>query len=553
MRKNHINIFALGGLDENGKNCYVLEFNEEIYIINTGTKIPLNSNNGIDNIIPNFNYLVNNKHKIKGVFVSDVKNETFSALPWLLMKIDSLHIYSSEFNNLTIKDRLNKYKIDNPNYKIHALKTIKKIGEIFVQPIELAGSMPGHIGFNFITPDGDILFMFNFVEGDLGIYGKLNFEILKQNFSKRKILALIVDSGRANYKGRAINKIKLPETIRQTFLKTKNNERIIIGAYDEEMVSIQQILDLTLETNRPLIIYGKTYNQLLNLIVKKYPQLKLPKIIDYRLANKTNNSVILITGAIERLYSRFLRIIENNDIYLTLKASDNVIMIAPPVNGLEKLEAYTLDEIAKITTKITDVTSEEFYRHRPAAQDIINLVKHLNPQYIIPAQGLYRYLINVKRNLNQELKIKANRCLILQNGQIVHFVDGKLLSLNGKVKEIGDTIVDGFGVGDISSAVLNERETLGRDGVIIIAAYYNNRTKLLSGKMQIKFIGIFDKKSKTDAKELIKNVIVKLIDKETFNGLRDFQNRARQSVRRKIFKVYDKEPMVIINLMQISN
>ncbi|UUM19085.1 ribonuclease J [Mycoplasma sp. 1018B] len=553
MYKNHINIFALGGLDENGKNCYVLEYNDDIYIINTGTKIPINSKNGVDTLIPNFNYFIKNKDKIKGIFITDVKNESFSALPWLLMSISGQTIYSSEFNSIMIQDRLEKYKINNPDYKIQVIDKITKIGEIFVQPIELAGSMPGHIGFNFITPQGDILFLFNFIEANLGIYGNLNFTNLAKNFSKRSLLALIVDSGRANYPGKAVHKIQLPQSIKETFLETKSDRRIIIGAYDEEMASIQQILNLAIETKRPVIVYGKTYAQALNIIKNKFPQVKFPKILDHNSISKTNNAVILVTGSVERLYSRFLRITSNNDVFLTLKNTDVVIILAPPINGLESQEAIMLDEITRITSNLYDVNTNEFYRHRPAKEDLINLVDSLKPKYVIPAQGLYRYLVSAQNILTEKLNIKDNKCLLLQNGKIVHFADGKLISTNGKIKEIHDTIIDGFGVGDISSEVILERELLGRDGIILVSVLYNSKTKLLNGKLQMNFVGIFDKETKKIAKELIKTTILKIIENETFDGLKTFQNRARQVIRKKIFKVFDKEPMIIVSLVQSNN
>ncbi|MBU4689486.1 MBL fold metallo-hydrolase RNA specificity domain-containing protein [Mycoplasma zalophidermidis] len=547
---NHINIFALGGLDENGKNCYVLEYNEKIYIINAGTKVPINSQNGVDTLIPDFSYLEKNKDKIVGVFVTDVKNETFSALPWLLMHIPNLNIYTSPFNKIMIADRLSKYKIMNKDYKIISLSKMAKLGEIFVQPIELAGSMPGHIGFDFITPDGDVLFMFNFVEGNLGIYGKLDFQHLKTGFTKRKLIALVVDSGRANYSGKAVDKINLPESIKDVFMSAKENERIIIGAYDEEMVSIHQILELAIKTNRPIITYGKTYGQLFYLMQKENPNLKLPEQIDYKMANKSDNAVVLVTGAIERLYSRFLRITDNNDVFLKLKPTDNVIMIAPPIAGLESIAAVSLDDIARITPKISDVSNKEFYRHRPARQDLIDLVKTLQPQYVIPVQGLYRYLSEAAKCISKEAKIKPQNCILLQNGKIAHFINGKLSSTKGKIKGIGDVIIDGFGIGDISTEVIAEREILGRDGAIIITSTYNSNTKKLTGRTQINIIGAISKEDKKEAEELIISTIVSLLETEEFEGLKDFQNRARHVIRKRIFKTFNKEPMIIVSLNQ---
>ncbi|TQC51587.1 ribonuclease J [Mycoplasmopsis mucosicanis] len=548
---NNINFFALGGLDENGKNCYVLEYNDKIYVINAGTKVPINSKNGVDTLIPDFSYLEKNKDKIEAVFISDVKNETFSALPWLLMHIPNLNIYTSAFNKMMILERLSKYKIENKNFKINTISKMTKLGDIFIQPIELAGSMPGHIGFDFITPDGDILFMFNFVEGDLGIYGKLHFETLQKAFTKRKLIALVVDAGRANYSGKAVDKINLPRNIKDVFQAASPDERIIIGAYDEEMVAIHQILDLAYEAKRPIVTYGKTYGQLFTLMSKEQPDLKLPELIDYKNANKANNAVILVTGSIERLYARFLRITDNNDVFLKLRPTDNVIMIAPPIAGLESIAAISLDEIARITPKISDVTSKEFYRHRPARQDLIDLVKTLKPEYVIPVQGLYRYLADAIRYITSETSMKQQNCLLLQNGKIAHFVNGKLASTKGKIKGVGDVIIDGFGIGDISTEVIAEREVLGRDGAIIITTSFNSATKKIVGKVNINIVGSLAKQDKKNAEELIISVLSNLMDTEKFDGLKDFQNKARHIVKKRIFKTFNKEPMVIVSLNKI--
>lgn len=550
-KENHINIFALGGLDENGKNCYVLEFNDRIYIVNSGTKIPINSNNGVDTLIPSFEYLEKHKDRIVGIFITDVKNESFSALPWLLMKLPNIPIYTSNFNKIMILDRISKYKINIKSTQITILNKMLQVGDLFVSPIELAGSMPGHIGLDFITPDGDILFMFNFVEGDLGIYGKLNFEELKKRFTKRNVMALIVDSGKANFEGKALERINLPAGIKEVFLDAKANERIIVGAYDEEMVSIHQILDLARETNRPVVTYGKTYGQIFSLIEKAYPEMPLPKLIDYKTANKVKNAVILVTGATERLYQRFIRITDNNDVFLKLQKTDTVIMIAPPINGLESLEAVALDEIARITPKIADVSSSEFYRHRPARQDLIELVKAIKPTYVIPVQGLYRYLHDAAKYISKNTEVKEQNCFVMQNGKIAHFINGKFATSKGKIKEIGDTIIDGFGVGDISTEVLNERDILGREGVIIVSSQYNPKKKTLVGKLQVNFLGVIDKEDKKQATELIKVTLMRLIETKKFEGMKDFQNSARSAIRKKVFKTFDKEPMVVVSFNQV--
>lgn len=551
---NHINIFALGGLDENGKNCYILETfdekgeNKKIYVINSGAKVPINSSNKIDTLIPNFNYLIKNKDAIQGVFVTDVKNDSFSALPWLLMKMPTVPVYTSKFNKVLIMERLSKYKLDLKKVKINILDRPTKVGDIFVNPIELAGSMPGHIGLDFITPSGDYLFMFNFVEANLGIYGNLDFdEMPKKFFAKRKIKALIVDSGNSNQNCRAADKIVLPRNVREAFFSARPDQRIIVGAYDEEMYSISQILDFAYEAKRPVIAYGKTYGQVLSLIKAVVPDLRLPKVLDYKYANKVKNAVILVTGTVERLHSRFARITDNNDVYLKLQESDTVIMIAPAINGLESLEAVVLDDIARVSPKVMELNNFEFFHHHPAREDLAKLINILKPEYVIPVQGLYRYLQDAQRYIVKNVGFNSKNVLVLQNGQVAHFDNGKLGSYKRKIKEVGDVIVDGFGVGDINTEVLNEREVLGREGVVLVAIRYNPIKKKIVGKVQINTVGVISKEEKSEANDLIKATLLNVIEGKKFESLREFQNVCRQAIRKRIFKVFSKEPIVVVS------
>lgn len=543
---SHVNFFALGGLDENGKNCYVIETENDIFIINAGAKVPINTTYGVDTLIPDFSYLEKNKEKIRGVFITDVKNETFSALPWLVMQIPNLTIYSSPFNRILIMDRLNKYKISPKEYKIEILKKENVFNDVTVRNFMVAGSMPGSVGYDFVTKDGDIIFLCNYVKGDLGIYGQSSYEDIKKITQNREILAVITDAGHSNYSGYAIDKIVLPQMVKDAFLKTPDDARIIVGAYDEEMVAIDQILNLALQTNRPVTAYGKTYAQLLFLLKKIKNDINLPEIIEHKNLNKHPNAVILVTGSIERLYSRFLRIAYNNDILLKLRPTDRVLMIAPPINGIEALAAFALDEVAKISPMITDVTHHEYYSHRPAREDVVDLLKVLKPKYFIPVEGLYRYLIDISNYVSETFAKNEVTPIVLQNGKIAHFLNGKLFSTNGKIKPCGDTIIDGFGVGDISTEVISERELLGREGLVIVSLIFNSRTKEIDSNIKTNYIGVIGRENKAEIDKLIKSVIIQVTQDEQFKGLKDLQERLRKVIRKKIYKIYDKEPMVAI-------
>lgn len=564
---NEIKFFALGGLDENGKNCYVLEINNNIFVINYGTKIPIISSYGIDTLIADFSYLIHQSKRIKGIFISDTKNESLSGLPWLLMEIPDINIYCSSFSKTPIIERISKYNIDTSKINVNVLdeKGIK-IDNINIKSIPLAGALPGTIGFAFDVESKDknetLLFLSNFVDGDLGVYGKTDIYNIKKEFPN--IIALFLDSGMSNFNGKSRDKINIESELEKIFSETKDDERIIVGAYDQEMATLHQVLDIAIKYNRDVVTYGRSYHTYLDLLKKFNPQLKLPKILDYKYISKHDNKVVIIvSGTVERLFKRFERITQENDVYLKFEKNDHFVMIAPPINGQETESSFVLDEIARITPNITDISEDKFYQCRPTKQDIIDVVNILKPKYFIPIQGLFRYLSVAVREVVAN-DFPQSRCIILQNGKIAHFKNNELVSQKTRISEIGDIIIDGFGVGDISREVIFERETLIRDGVIIISILTNKQTKEIYDNLDIKYIGVISNEEREKVDEIIKINLVNLYDKLILNQEKNenneqeteaistsFQNTLRKLIKKRVFKLTDKEPMVIVSFNEI--
>ncbi len=544
-----INIFALGGQDENGKNCYAIEVNEKIFIIDAGTKIPIATKLGVDTIIPTFDYVEKNINRIEGVFISHGHDESFAALPWMLMSIKGIKIYSSKFTASIIKGRLSKYKIGHNQYQIIEMESTLKFGEVTIEPIELAHSIPGTIGFNFHTEDGDIIYMSNYVVGDLGKYGKTDLDKVKSSISDKGLLALMSEAGRSSYIGSAFEKSSVKNIIEKTFKETDSDKRIIVGAYDEEMYTLQEVLDLALETGRPIIPYGRAYYELIKQYQNIYPNQELPKIIDYKLAEKTNNAVILVTGTGERLYQRFIRIAEKNDVFLKFRPEDTVIMIAPPINGHEKSAARTMDMISRNLRRIYDVSEKDYYKFNPAHDDVEMTLKTLQPKNFIPISGLFRYLRTAGKIA--ETASKFTKTSILQNGKIAFFDNGKLASTHGKIKEFGDTIIDGFGVGDLSYGVISEREELARDGVIAITMLINYRNKKPLTEPMIKTVGVMLPEGDVNMIDQIKSKVTQTIEEQEKFEYRLIQNRIRNRIKKLLFRAINKEPMVVVTFYEI--
>ncbi len=553
----NVKFFALGGLDENGKNCYVLDINNDLFVINFGTKIPIVSTYGIDTLIPDYDYLKNNVKRIKGIFIVDTKNDSLSGLPWLIMEMPNIPIFCSSFSRISILERLSKYNINLKSIYVEVIPEQGiKVNDTIIHAIPLAGALPGTIGFGFTVKEGTYLFLTNFVDGDLGVYGKTDLFAIKSKFNN--VLALFLDSGMSNFNGKSSQKITITNELKQVFDETKKDERIIIGAYDQEMATLHQVLDMALKYDRDIVTYGRSYHQLLELLQKRNPDLKLPKILDYKYISKhDNNVVIIISGTVERLFKRFIRITDNNDVYFKFSKTDHFVMIAPPINGQETEASYALDEIAKITPKITDISEDKFYQCRPTKQDIIDTVNILKPKYFLPIQGLYRYLSVAIREVCASGYSQGN-CVILQNGKIAQFEGNKLVSQKGKIASVGDIIIDGFGVDDISKEVILEREILVRDGVIIVSILVDKKSKQIYDKFDIKYIGVIDPDERHETDKIIKKYVIDVYSKTYLsedvkmkNNLNNFQNLVRKVIRKKIFKLTNKEPMIAISLTEL--
>ncbi|PZW01526.1 ribonuclease J [Metamycoplasma auris] len=550
---NKVNFFALGGLDENGKNSYVLDINGKLFIINCGTKIPINTHNGVDTLICDYEYLERRKKDIVGLFITDVKDSSFSAIPWLIMKLPGLKIYTSVFNRIVIMNRITKYNVGTNNFEIKTFNSPLKFKDVIVSNFDVAGGLPGQMGLNFEYQEGNILFLVNFVIGDLGSYGKTDLYRIKKLISNNKPLQmLIMDVSRANYSGKSIDKIWVTKKIESKFSDTANDKRIVFGLYDEDMIIAHEILLLAHKYKRPVMIYGKNYSQLIDLVSKISPNSQFPEFVDIRAINETPNAVVLVTSSTERLYSRLLRVATNNDVYLKLKKDDTVIIIAPPINGLEVSYALTLDEIARRASNLIELSSDQLYPCNPARDDIYNVIKELRPKYFIPIQGLYRYLV-LATKIARSAGMNISRCIVLQNGRIAEFVNNELVSQKQGIKSVGDVVIDGFGIGDISQEVINERENLSRDGVIALSCLINYKTRKPIGKLHISSYGIVSKENKDTIIKIINNLFLKEFENKSSHqiDLKDIQEHLRKTVKRKIFKSLNKEPIIVVTLYEI--
>ena len=556
-----VKFFALGGQDEKGKNCYILEVNDNIFMIDAGIKNPVVSRLGIDTIIPNFNYIKTHRNNFQGVFISSARDASFAALPWLLKQVDNVKIYSSKFVSKIIQERLTKYQIPPKNYQIIIIDGIKnQIGGINIQTFELAGSIPNTLGFNFQTPQGDVIYMSSFVLNEFVEYcGHTDLNKIKGLISDKGILFLAMESGFSNYHGYSNEKAIIRPLIENNIKDHDTNKRIIIVAYDESMSTIQEILKIAIDYDKSVVIYGKSFSNALKEWKSIYPNMKLPKFLDYQSMYKSKNSIILVTGTGSRLYQRLDRIAMGKDVFLKLKDTDLVMVIAAPINGHEKFASRAEDKVAEITTHLIDIPRDDFYEVKPADQDIMKVIETLKPKYFIPIRGLYYYL-SIASQLAKKTGMAGDKTIILNNYKKAIFNENKLESQNEFVKDTAEVIIDGLGIGDISPSVIAEREILAKDGLVIVTIVLERKTHKLKNDIQIQTKGVITANREDEYIQLLKERILVLINSEGTHdanndkvkwNFRETQNSIKKIARSFSRKQITKAPIIIVNLFEI--
>ena len=546
----NINMFALGGQDENGKNIFVIEVEEDIFVINAGLKYPINDKWGVDGIIADTEYLWKNKDRIKGIFLTHAHDEFFAALPWLLMDIEGLTIYGTKFTIDVAQKRVAKYRIQHSKYRFEAIKE-KRFGKTNVRTFSAATSIPGALIYLFETPDGNILFMSETIIDNIGIFGNTNLLEVKAA-ANNKLLALVSDTRRANYPKPASENKSLKEYAEPIFAKTSQSKRIIFGAFDEEMYNILEIIDLANKYNRPVAFYGSAFDALYSSFQNNFNNYVKPKtLINYKNVNQIPNVVVLVTGTWSRLNDRFNRIAYGKDVYLRFKSDDAVIMYTPPVNGMEVEYSVMLDNITMITPNITSIDDKMVFPLRQSKDDIGVIVKTLQPKYFFPISSLYRYQ---KEATKMAIKqgVRHDRSIILSNGAIAYFKNGLLASTKGRIKPCGDVIIQGYGVGDISVEVIRERQKLSAGGLVIIATQYNRNLKQLVGDMHINIIGVVVKSEIKAYSDEIKNVVIQKFEQFEKFDYHEIQNAIRKRVQKIFSKKIGKEPLVVITFYDVE-
>ena len=541
-----IKIFGLGGLSESGKNSYVIEVDDEIYVFDAGIKFASGNLLGIDYIMPDFSYLLRKRKRIKGLFITHGHKENMGAVADLLKDIPELKVYATNFT----KFELMEDGVSESN--IIVIKPHKKInfGTVSIFPIAVAHSCPDAVMYVVNTKDGAICYTGDFIV-DPSMQGSYDMDLGKIAYvGKQGVLCLMCESTFAEKNGHTSPKHRLVEYWKDII--NHHDKRILFSVLPSHLYTIAEIFEAAANSHRKIVIMGKRLQNVVNFSKKEGYLDFNPEILGDLSNVNDDNAILLIMDDKTQPYANMNKILNNYDKFVTLKNTDTIVFAEPRYDSTEKILVKLQNELAMFGCDIETIPSDKEILHHASREDLMLMIKLINPKYYMPVKGEYRYMVN-NANLASALHISDSNILLKQNGDVVTFVDGKLVDNFAKVK-IDDVLIDGTSNDDIGDLVIKDREMLSENGIVLISATVDKHDKVLLVGPEVTTRGFIYVKDSQDMIKEIKNICEEIINRNITPTHVDF-NQIKVEIREKLsdylYQETECKPMIIAVVQEV--
>lgn len=539
-----IKIYALGGLDENGKNMYCFDINNEIYVVEVGLKYPEIQNLGIDIEIPSFEYLIENKNRVKAIFITHAHPDAMGAISYLLKEIN-VPIYSSHLTSWIIEDRLQENNIKK--YTIKRIKDnsiIKLNDDLKVHTFKTTHSIIQSLGLAFQTKYGYLVFTSDYII-DFGTKNEYQTDIHKLvDIAKKGVLVLMTESIGALKPGHTSPKHKLAQKIQPIIMQA--DSRIIVTAYTHSLFNIKEICEVATQFGYRIIFLDKEMQDL----VHKHEKLNASIVSREKIAPLSdidkNDVLILITGNGAALFEQLSAIATNEDSVLKPNKNDTFIIASPSIPGIENIAIKAIDDVYRLDSEVYTFSSKNLASMHASQEDLKMMINLFNPKYYLPVKGNYTQMV-ANANTAVEMGISKDNCILIENGQICTIKNGQLQNDSEFIKT-GSNYIAGQTINENNGVVLNDRLTLSQDGTIIIGVGLDKKSKEIASSIDVQTRGFVYIKDSEYLIDEIRNITTSIIEEYPLKNEQDFndvKSKIRDSVSRYIYKETKKRPIIL--------
>ena len=548
-----IRITPLGGVEEVAKNMYMVEIGDEIFVLDAGLMFPETEMIGIDAVIPDISYLVRNRQKIKGIFLSNGHVSSMGAVPYIIDKL-KCPVYGSKLTIDLLKNHLKQLGIKR-RIKFYYVKDNNKydFNNASVTFFKTTYSMPDSLGICIETSQGNIVYTGEF-KFDQSVSKEYKSDIVKiSTLGQKGVLALLSDSSNANVKGYNVPENEAAEQIDNAFYQA--NKRIIVTCYASNFLTISHIVRAALAQNRKILLLGQAIEASINTARNmNYLQIEDSNLITIEeLKNYPQNEVcILSSGDQGEPIEAMKNIAEKKIDGIQIESGDTIMIAATPSPNMEVMLFQTLNLLVKLGASVVTASKRLHAASHATKEELKMMLNMLMPKHFIPVQGEFRNL-RKHAEIAAETGVAAENIHILAKGTTLELSGNKSKTLLNNVS-VGNILVDGRGIGDVEDSVLKDRKLLSNDGIFVASYAISKKEKTLVGRPVIQTKGfVYVKKSM----ELIKEAEEKVIEYLENNPIKSIRECAavKAEIRSMLSSLlYDntkRKPIIIINFSLI--
>lgn len=548
-------MIPLGGLREIGKNMAVVEYGNDMIVIDAGLTFPDEDMPGVDTVIPDISYLEKNKEKLRGILLTHGHEDHYGAVPYVLKKLPT-NVYCTRLTGGLLENKFKEHGLNPSCIKYVKAGDVLRLGELDCEFIRVAHSIPDACAIAVHNPVGSILFTGDFKFDFTPIDHEPTDIHRLAELGEEGVLALYSDSTNVERPGYTLSERSVGETFRGIFRNTTG--RLIVATFASNLHRVQQIIDAAEANKRKVALSGRS--MLNNVAVASalgYLKVQSKTLIDIKDVNKykPDEVCLLITGSQGEPMSALSRMANGSHRQIEVGPDDTIILSASMIPGNEKGIGDMINQLMLRGCKVIYSSLQNVHVSGHACQEEIKLMHSLvQEQYFIPAHGEPRMMLTHKK-LALDLGMDEEHILMAENGSVIEFnrVGNAVVANMDEKVQAGKILIDGLGIGDVGSVVLNDRKRLSDDGMIALVVTVDRKTRKMVAGPEVISRGFIYMKDNVDLIEEMKGMVSQIFRDAQKRNITDWaflKSRIREEVKSYVYKEIQRNPMILTIIME---
>ncbi|PWW06454.1 ribonuclease J [Paenibacillus cellulosilyticus] len=548
-------IFALGGVGEIGKNMYAIQYGSDIVIVDAGLKFPEEDMLGIDIVIPDISYLLENRDKVRGILVTHGHEDHIGGLPFVLKSLN-VPVFGTKLTLGLIEGKLKEAGLlgETKRILINADSEVQ-LGSITATFFKTNHSIPDSLGVCLDTPEGRVVHTGDFKFDHTPVNGEFADLQRIAEIGSKGVLALLSDSTNAERPGFTPSESVVGHNLEEIFRKA--TQRVVVATFASNVHRIQQVVNAAAATRRKIAVVGRSMVNVVS-IAGELGYLNIPEgmIIEPEEVNKmaADRVVILCTGSQGEPMSALTRMARSTHRKIDILPGDTVIIAATPIPGNERHVGRTVDELFRLGANVIygpgSVSGVHVSGH--GSQEELKLMLNLiRPKFFIPIHGEYR-MLRLHAQLGEAVGIERENIFIIDNGDTVEFQNGA--ARKGSKVQAGNVLIDGLGVGDVGNIVLRDRKLLSQDGILVVVVTLSKQDgTILSGPDIISRGFVYVRESEgllDEANRIVTSTLNKLMN-DNVNEWASLKTNVKDALGRFLYEQTRRRPMILPIIMEV--